>query len=132
LTSLDVQTTLTGTGNAKRQYGARIILPGAFWINYPSAGSNVQMCPPSASSSVSTGYSPAATAFDKSTCPATALIGSVELGSTSGGLYIVNTSPMPQFGVYFDTGTASPYGRKLGVTWNSGSTDMIVNGLRNA
>lgn len=130
VTSLDVKTKLTGSGNALRQYGAKILLPGALWINFPAAGSPSQMCPPTAYTDVFTLMNPGTTGFDASQCPQTAKLGTVSLGSASGGLYIVDTSPMPQFGIYFEQGIFS-YGRKVGVNWNSGSTLLTVTGLQN-
>lgn len=132
--AVDIQTTLTGSGNAKRQWGAKITLPGEFWLNFPAVGTSAQMCSPSTLtySPIAGSLTPNAFNFNKATCPSTAKIGTVSLGSTSGGLYIINTSPMPTFGAYFDTGTATPYGRRVAVTWGSGYTDLLFTGLAKA
>ncbi len=43
----------------------------------------------------------------------------------------MSASPLPQFGVYFDTGTSTPYGRQLGLNW-SASPQLLIFGLRDA
>lgn len=129
-TSLSINTALTGFGNAKKQYGALVNLPAAIRVSsYAAYGTSADRCPPGAYSALSTGITPVAQAFNKATCPAAAKIGTATLGAASGGIYIVEVSPLPQFGVYFDTGVATPYGRRLNVTYTGSAPTLNVTGL---
>lgn len=131
-TALTVSTALSGYGTAKRQYGATINLPSLLAADFPAYGDSGDQCSPTTFTNAPGSYSPSASqAFDASSCPAEAKIGTVTLGSTSGGIYLVNVSPLPQFGIYFDTGT-TPYGRRLNVTYNGSQPTLTVMGLKNA
>jgi hypothetical protein len=125
LTSLTLNTTLTGTGGATHQYGADFRLPASIAPEWYVFGTAAQRCPGGSFSAASTGITPAATAFSKSACPATAKVGTATLGGASGSIYIVNSTPLPSFGVYFDTGVAVPYGRKLDVQFNGTSAATL-------
>lgn len=128
-TSLTLNTALSGSGNAKKQYGATLTIPGALRVSYPAYGNAAQQCPVSSYSALNTGITPLAQAFDNTNCPAEARVGTATLGAASGGIYWVSTSPLPQLGVYFDTGVSSSYGRRLSVSYNGSSPTLMVNGL---
>lgn len=131
-TTLTLNTALSGSGNSTRQYGAGVTVPAGVWLEWSRLGTSAQRCPGSSFSSVSTGYSPPATAFSNANCPSTARVGTATLGSTSGGIYVVNGSPLPQFGLYFDTGVSEPYGRRLSLSYSGSSAVMSVQGLASA
>lgn len=128
-TSLTVNTALSGYGNAKKQYGASVTLPAALRVGYPSYGSPAQQCPASAYSALNTGITPPATAFSNAGCPAEARIGTATLGSASGGIYWVGVSPLPQLGVFFDTGVSTAYGRRLDINYDGSVPTIVINGL---
>lgn len=128
-TSLTVNTALSGTGNAKKQYGASVTLPAALRVGYPAYGSTAQQCPADAFSALSTGITPAAQAFTNAGCPAEARIGTATLGTASGGIYWVGVSPLPQIGVYFDTGVTTAYGRRLDINYSGSVPTLVINGL---
>lgn len=130
-TSLSVTTALTGSGTARKQYGAKINLPGALNLEMYYFGAYAQMCDAGSYSTVSTGLGNVQ-AFSNANCPATAKIGTATLGSTSGSIYAVDSSPLPTIAVYFDTGLANPYGRKIINTWDAnGALSMDIKGLPN-
>lgn len=131
-TSLTLKTPLTGTGNDTKQYGARFDLPGLLRIKFPAYGDSSQQCAANSFSSVSTGFTPIAFAFSNSSCPPEAKVGTATLGSMSGSIYFVNASPLPQFGVYFDQGVATPFGRKLNTTYTDSAPTLMIMGLPNA
>lgn len=134
LTTLQVTTALSGTGTAKKQYGAKINLPAAIQLQYYYFSSGSNMCAANSFSTVSTSLG-SVQAFSNANCPSAAKIGTATLGAASGSIYTVNTSPLPSIGVYFDTGTSSPYGRKLTTTWDangSGAMSMTILGLPNS
>ncbi len=118
-TLLTLNTTLTGIGNAKKQYGARINLPSTLQITrYSAYGSNDDRCDAGAFTDLNNGMTPAAQAFDNSTCPEASRVGTATLGSASGGIYWVDVGPLPELGVYFDTGVSNAFGRRLRISYN--------------
>lgn len=130
--ALTINTALSGFGNAKKQYGARVVIPPQLNVQAPALGSSEQRCPASSFSTLNTGITPTATAFNNASCPATAKIGTATLGSASGGIYLVNISALPQMGVYFDTGVGTAYGRKLSYAiGGSNESTLQITGLPN-
>lgn len=130
-TTLNLTTTLTGSGNATRQYGATFQLGSALVLDWWKLGAGNQRCSGASFSSINTGYTPTAMAFSKSACPSAAKVGTATLGGASGGIYVVNTTPVPSFGVYFDSGISTPYGRKLNVSYNGSAPTLSIYGLKN-
>lgn len=131
-TSLTLNTALSGLWNAKKQYGAQIHLPSTFRItDYTAYGDTDERCPGSSFSTYSSGLVPGAMAFDNGSCPEAAKIGTATLGSASGSIYWVNTTPIPQMGVYFDSGVSTPYGRRMNVTYDGPAPTIMITGLPN-
>lgn len=128
-TSLTVNTALSGYGNAKKQYGASVTLPAALRVGFPAYGNSAQQCPADAYSALNTGITPGAQAFSDTGCPAEARIGTATLGSASGGIYWVGVGPLPQLGVYFDTGVTTAYGRRLDINYSGSVPTIVINGL---
>lgn len=132
LTSVSIQTALTGSGTAKRQYGANITIPAALRLSYYYFGGQGDMCPGGSYSTTSTGLGNVQ-AFSKANCPARAKIGTVQLGNASGSIYAVNSTPIPTAAVYFDSGVSTPYGRRINATYDSNSNmTLSIAGLANA
>lgn len=130
-TSLQIDTPLTGSGNDTHQYGAKITLPPSLYVDWWTLGASYQKCSGGTFSSLSTGITPTAKAFSGA-CPNTAKVGTVTLGSASGLIYAVNTTPLPSFGIRFTSGVATPYGRKVGLNWVDGKPTLNVAGLPNS
>lgn len=130
--ALTINTALSGFGKAKKQYGAKVVIPPQLNVQAPAFGSSAQRCPVGSFSTLNTGITPPATAFNKASCPATAKIGTATLGAASGGIYLVNSSPLPQMGVYFDTGVGTAYGRKLSYAIGGSNESILqITGLPN-
>ncbi|MFT4049662.1 MAG: hypothetical protein QM648_07460 [Solirubrobacterales bacterium] len=116
-----------------RQYGAAFDLPVNIWVNYSGYGG--PNCSPASFSALSTGITPAVQAFTPTDCASGSIVGTASLGSQSGKIYLVGSSPLPQFGVWFDSGVAAPYGRRLSLDWGPegyGRPQMRVFGLDGA
>lgn len=129
-TNVTLTTALSGTGTAKKQYGAAISLPASLVLNMGAFGTSWDMCPSPSLSNTTTSLG-TVQAFDKSSCPDTAKIGTVTLGSSSGSIYAVSTTPLPSVAVYFDSGV-TPYGRGITSTWASnGALTLTIKGLPN-
>ncbi|MBJ7354205.1 MAG: hypothetical protein JHC98_05215 [Thermoleophilaceae bacterium] len=129
-TTLTLNTAVSGWFNANKQYGANIQLPSAIGIQYPAYGSAAQRCPVSNISTVNGTYG-AYRAFVNTNCPDTAKVGTATLGSASGTIYFVDSSPTPHFGVWFDQGVSTPYGRVLNLNWNGSAPLLTIRGLPN-
>jgi hypothetical protein len=130
-TSLTINTALSGILNDKKQYGAVLNLPAGIGIPAAAYGGTGDRCSGSAVAAISGGLTPVARSFDPSTCPANSIVGTATLGSSSGTIYMVNTTPMPSFGVYFDTGVSTPYGRHITVDYSGSAPILRVFGLQN-
>jgi hypothetical protein len=118
-----------------RLYGTKINVPGNVGIFSSGWGSTSGWCSPSTITSVSTGLTPAAYAFNLSGCPSGVPVGTASLGAASGHIYVISGTPMPYLAVYFDTGVATPYGRRLSVDWGPdgyGETNLNIYGLQGA
>jgi hypothetical protein len=120
-------------GGAK-QYGQLIDFPANLWWSFPPLS---YPCAASSYSSISTGYTPAAQAFTPTGCVAGSVVGTATLGAQSGKIYVVSASPLPAFGIYFDQGVTTPYGRRLSVDFPSDENSVsharfIVMGLQGA
>lgn len=132
-TAVELKTTLTGTGNDAKQYGASFHLPGNIHFAFDAYGnSSTQMCSPTSFSANPTGMIPGTRAFTPVNCPAEAKIGTATLGGATGTIYLVSQSPTPFHAVYFDQGISTPYGRQISPTWDSnGKMTLTVMGLAN-
>lgn len=105
----------TGIYNGATQYGQTFDLPASLWLNHPAWGGPT--CSPTSFSIISTGLTPTAGGFTPVDCPAGSVVGTAGIGNQGGKIYLVSSSPIPQFGVYFDTNVAAPYGRRLNIDW---------------
>lgn len=127
-------TTSTGIyGAGAKQYGQTFDLPASIWNNFP--GWSVASCSPSSFSTLSTGLFPVAGGFTPTGCQAESVVGTAKLGGQTGSIYIVDSSPMKQYGVYFDHGVAAPYGRRLSLDWGAqgfGRPQLRIFGLDGA
>lgn len=130
--AVTITTALSGSGTATKQYGAKIALPAALPLSYynTDAGTGARCTSAGAFSSGSTSLGSVVT-FNNANCPSTSVIGTAQIGSLSGKIYAVSTSPLTRLGVYFDQGTSSPFGREISTTWNNGAVTLGIVGLPN-
>lgn len=127
---LSVGANLTGSSSNQKQYGMEIRLPNTLTIPSSAYGSPSQMCDETTIGDVDTGITPAAASFEPVDCPASAIVGETQYGDAAGSIYLINSPGTPQFGIYFDQGIESPYGRRLALGFDSdGRPKLSINGL---
>lgn len=136
-TTLKVNVNLDGDGQDTHMFGTQSTLSPALTMPYSvsTLGTYSQMCPSSsyeyAEEEFPVGYY--AETFDNAECPEASIVGTAKLGSMTGTIHVVDVSPVPDFGVYFDDGVDEPFGVKLRLSYlSSGHPVLTVAGLPDA
>lgn len=130
-TAVEIKTVLSGSGSSMKQYGALINLPSSLRLDYYNLGPMSNLC---SGASISNTTSPLGSvrAFTPVGCSEGAKVGTAAIGSLSGPIYAVRTTPVPTFAAYFDQGTSSPFGRAIDLDWESdGAVSLSISGLPN-